>query len=143
MSKCQSIYNSTFSRGITTFLRACEPQVINYLNGKINLTSSQVDELTTTLTLVAYYITDAIMAWSSELSTMIVVFKSHNNLLCIIICIVLLIFHLYTCEGFIFPYLRDDYQLMRRIFNNMVPQDILINEKVIKQKFVINGILHH
>lgn len=59
-SKCLTIYNRTFSQGIATFLRACEPQINNFLNKRINLTAAQVDEVTVALTLVAYYITDAI-----------------------------------------------------------------------------------
>lgn len=50
-AKCMTVYNNTFSMGIATFLRACEDQVNAFLNGKIKLSSSQVDELTVALTL--------------------------------------------------------------------------------------------
>jgi hypothetical protein len=65
LAKCLSIYNKTFSNGIATFLREAQPQIENYLRSKINLTSSQLDELTFTLTMVAYYVTDAITTWST------------------------------------------------------------------------------
>lgn len=96
-SKCLSIYNNTLSMGITTFLRACEDQVNNFLNGKIKLSSSQVDELTVALTLVAYYITDAIMTWSSELTEMIINFNNNTFALCFSICIGFLLLHFVFC----------------------------------------------
>jgi hypothetical protein len=141
MSKCLTIYNRTFSQGITTFLRACQGQVNDFLNKRITLTAAQVDELTVTLTLVAYYITDAIMEWSAEFTDMIAVFNWSNQVLCAIICSFLITLHLIACECIVFPRLEQDFAAMRRMFIQMVPEEILINEKVVRQKFVINGIL--
>lgn len=141
MTKCMTIYNKTFSQGITAFLRACEGQVNAFLNKKINLTAAQVDEVTVALTLVAYYITDAISEWSSEFTGMIEDFNFENGVLCAIICAFLLLFHLLTCECLMLPRLVQEYEFTRRTFEHMVPQDVLLKEKVVKQKFIINGIL--
>jgi hypothetical protein len=75
-----------------------------------------VDEVTTALTLVAYYITDAISLWASEFSGMITAFNFNNGLLCLFICLFLILFHILSCECFVFPHLVADYTLMRKVF---------------------------
>lgn len=97
--------------------------------------------MTTALTLVAYYITDAIAEWSSEFSDMVGDFKVRNWVLCTGICLFLLLFHLVSCECVVLPQLEEEHSLMRRVYCHMVPQEILLREKVIKQKFIINGLL--
>lgn len=66
MSACLNGFNKTLSQGITSFLRAVHPMVENYINLKINLTVAELNDITTTLTIVAYYVTDAITTWASE-----------------------------------------------------------------------------
>lgn len=105
------------------------------------MTSAQVDEITSALTLVAYYITDAIYQWSSEFTKMIQIFNLESGIHCLSICLFLLLFHFAVCEGYLFPHFMADFTFMRRVFQNMVPEEILANEKVIRQKFVANGIL--
>jgi len=56
--------NRTFSSGMTTFVRSGYFQVYNYINGFNNLTVAQLDELSTSLTMTAYFITDAITTWA-------------------------------------------------------------------------------
>lgn len=65
VAKCSSLWNQTLTQGLATFLRSAQPTVDQYINGKIKLTASQLDSLTSALTLVAYYVTDAITTWSS------------------------------------------------------------------------------
>lgn len=68
VSKCETLSNGSLKLGITTLLRYVYPSVEGYINKKINMTTTQLDNLTSSLTLVAYYITDAITTWASEFS---------------------------------------------------------------------------
>lgn len=43
LAKCQTISNRTFNSGISTYIRMGHRQVWNYLNGKQNLTVSELD----------------------------------------------------------------------------------------------------
>lgn len=65
LAKCSSLWNQTLTQGLATFLRTAQPTVDQYINGKIKLTATQLDSLTSALTLVAYYVTDAITTWAA------------------------------------------------------------------------------
>jgi hypothetical protein len=141
MTTCMSAYNKTLSNGITTLLRAAYPQVQMYLNQKINLTTSQLNDITTSLTLVAYYITDAITTWASEFTGKVTYYEGLDTLLCIIAASLVLLLHLIFCEKFLFYFLESDYEFIREVFDKMVPNFIISVEKVIRQKFVMEGII--
>lgn len=64
VSQCLTISNQTFQNGISTFIRFAYSQVSNYLSGKANLSTSVLSDLTTSLTLTAYYFQDAISTWT-------------------------------------------------------------------------------
>ena len=68
MTQCLTISNSTFPNGISTFIRFGYTQVSGYLSGKANLTTTVLSDLTTSLTLTAYYFQDAITTWTDEFS---------------------------------------------------------------------------
>lgn len=97
--------------------------------------------MTVALTLVAYYINDAIQQWSIEFSALIHDFTNTNQMLCGIICCLLFVLHVVASEWGIVGRLKQDYAGVRRLFKHLVPQAILMKQKVVKQKFVINGIL--
>ena len=65
VAKCASLWNQTLTKGLAAFLRSAQPTVDQYINGKIKLTAAQLDSLTSALTIVAFYITDAITTWTS------------------------------------------------------------------------------
>lgn len=62
-------------------------------------------------------------------------------MLCGIICCLLLFLHVIASEWGIVGRLTLDYAGIRRLYKHLVPQEILMKQKVVKQKFVINGIL--
>jgi hypothetical protein len=61
-----------------------------------------------------------------------------TTLLCILVSICLVAIYVILGEWVFLAKLTQDYAFMRRVFEHMVPESILINEKVIKQKFIIN-----
>jgi hypothetical protein len=65
--------------------------VEDYLNGKINLTSKQVDELANGFNLASAYITDAISTWASEFSGMIADYNRKSTLFCALLSVGLLL----------------------------------------------------
>jgi len=42
-----------------------------------------------------------------------------------------------------FKGLEKDYNFMRKIFDSMIPEYLLIQDKVLRQKFVMEGIINH
>jgi len=66
LAKCMTMSNKTFTTGVTSFVRMGYRQVSDYIYQKSNLTLAQLDELSTSLTMTAYFISDAITTWSFE-----------------------------------------------------------------------------
>jgi hypothetical protein len=62
-------------------------------------------------------------------------------MLCGIICCLLFVLHMTASEWGIVGILEMDYAGVRRLFKHLVPQEVLIKQKVVKQKFIMNGIL--
>jgi hypothetical protein len=141
MAKCTGLENQTLPQGITTLLRECQPKVENYLTGKVNLTTAQLDNLTSALTLVAYYVTDAITTWANEFSTSINYYSNWGNIFCLVTASLIFILHLIFCENILFYFLEKDYHFVREVFDKMIPEYILSIEKVIKQRFIMEGII--
>lgn len=81
------------------------------------------------------------MQWSSEFSALIADFNNINKMLCGIISCILIVLHMIVNEWGIVKILEMDYAEVRRLFNHLIPQEILIKQKVVKQKFIMNGIL--
>ena len=55
----------------------------------------------------------------------------------------MVVLHIALCECVLFRLLEKDYDFNRKIFKSMIPEYILMNEKVTKQKFVMLGILNN
>ena len=102
MTACMNGFNKTLNQGIATFLRAVHPMINNYINLKINLTVPELNDITTTLTIVAHYVTDAITTWTSEFDKKITDYESLDTLLCIIAALIVLLLHLIFCEKYLF-----------------------------------------
>lgn len=68
LSQCLTISNASFPNGISNYIRFGYTQVSGYLSGKANLTTTSLNDLTTSLTLTAYYFQDAITTWTDEFS---------------------------------------------------------------------------
>jgi hypothetical protein len=66
---------------------------------------------------------------------------SQTTFLCVLVSTCLVLIYAVLGEWFLLPNLTEDYSFMQRVFEHMVPENILINEKVIKQKFIINEML--
>lgn len=75
MSQCLTYNNKSFTGGIIGYIRNIQTPLSNYLNGKINMTYSQLDEMAASLSLVTYYITDIIKVWSYEFVDRISAFR--------------------------------------------------------------------
>jgi hypothetical protein len=142
MTACMNGFNRTLSLGITTFLRAVHPTVENYINLRTNLTVPQLNDVTTTLTIVAYYVTDAINTWAAEFTQQVVAYERLDTMLCLIAAGVILLLHVVFCEKFLFYFLESDYKFIREVFDKMVPNFIISVEKVIRQKFIMEGIIN-
>ncbi len=125
MTACMNGFNRTLSQGITTFLRAVHATVDNYINLRINLTVAQLNDVTTTLTIVAYYITDAITTWAGEFSSQVETYERLDTLLCMVAAGVVILLHLIFCEKFLFYFLERDYHFIREVFDKMVPNFII------------------
>jgi hypothetical protein len=75
MAQCLTYNNKSFTNGIISYIRNIQSPLSDYLNGKINMSYSQLDEMTASLSLVTYYITDIIKVWSYEFIDRISAFR--------------------------------------------------------------------
>lgn len=111
------------------------------MDSKIQLSASELDELTISLTILAVYVLDSITTWATEFSSRVESFQAINVNLCVAIGCTILVIHLWLCEFLLFPKLTKLYDFHASTFHLMVPESILTTEKVIKQKFIMEGIL--
>ena len=51
------------------------------------------------------------------------------------------VIHLVLFEWFLFKLLLKEYNFYRRIYNNMIPQSLLENEKIVLQKLINEGLI--
>jgi len=72
-------------------------QVSDYIYGRKNMTVTQLDELSTSLTMTAYFITDAITTWATEFGAQINNFENLNLKLSVAIGLFILLLHLVIC----------------------------------------------
>jgi hypothetical protein len=101
---------------------------------------SQLDELTSSLSLVTYYITDAIKTWSFEfvdritaLATKILIIASVAASITVFLYILLLIVVKNTLES--------AYNGVVHMLSYMMPESVLLNEKITRQQLVTLKIL--
>lgn len=65
MSKCESISNGTFKEGLSSFLRYGQIQGRKCIYNEVNLTASQLDDLTISGSILSGYVLDSLATWVS------------------------------------------------------------------------------
>lgn len=107
----------------------------------MNLTAAQLDEFTLGGAVLSAYVLDAITTWVNEFATKVIALEDTNQIQCIIIIVCILIIHIIINELKIIRIIEQEYQFIQNVYLNLVPESILVNEKVIKQKFIIEGLI--
>lgn len=59
----------------------------------------------------------------------------------ILLSVSIVVIHLVLFEWFLFKLLLKEYNFYRRIYNNMIPQSLLENEKIVLQKLINEGLI--
>ena len=103
-----------------------------YLNGTLNLTSTDINELTIGLILSSIYFTDAIETWQSEFSVILTDIQWVNFLVSILVSIAVLFFGVCVYDWIFLESVRKDYSRMRLVFSSWISEGILTKEKIIK-----------
>jgi hypothetical protein len=134
--------NGTFKSGLSSFLRYGQRQGLNCIRNNVNLTAAQLDEFTLGGTILSAYVLDAITTWVTEFATKIVALQQSNQIQCLIIIITIILIHFSINEMKILRIINEEYDFIKKVYLNLVPESLLISEKVIKQKFIIEGIVH-
>ena len=116
-AKCIPILAS----GISPYLRTVYPQISNYLNGKLNMTPTEVDTLTSGLTLTSYYITDALQTWESEFKSKIRRFAGHNETILPLMCLILVLMYFFGVKCWIMPILKRNFNFNIKLFQGFIP----------------------
>jgi hypothetical protein len=122
VAQCLTISNATFPNGISNFIRFGFIQTSEYLSGKANLTTSNLNDLSTSLTLTAYYFQDAITTWTHEFSQKITDLYIVNTQLCFVLCVLIVVAHIALCECLLLRLLEKNYDFNRKLFESMMPE---------------------
>lgn len=133
--------NGTFKQGISSYLRYANKLGDMCINNKTTLSSNLLDDYTLASTLLSSYILDAITTWTAEFSQRIINLQSANFVYSFVIICIILAAHFLIIEGWLIAFLKIEYKFVRQIYLHFVPEFILAKEKVIKQKFVLEGII--
>lgn len=94
IAKCTSYSNRSLTNGVTAYLRYVNPQINDYMYGRVNFSQPQMDNLTLGVSLAGFYLMDAILTWNSEFSQMLNSFTSIKYALTCIACISILAIYL-------------------------------------------------
>lgn len=141
VTQCETISHGVFKRGLSVFLRQGQKLCADYINGRVNLTAQALDELTLSISIIAVYTLDAIHTWQSEFTSKIMVQQQMNWTFSIIIISIVLLIHFSIYEIIVMGWIKQKFEFVRRIYDFYVPEFILVNQKVLKQKLIIQGLI--
>jgi hypothetical protein len=127
VEQCLTVSNATFPNGISNYIRFGFTQLSGYLSGKDNLTTSGLNDLTSSLSISNYYFMDAIQTWTGEFSQNISDVYTVNTQLCFVLCVLVVLAHIALCECVLFRLLEKDYDFNRKLFESMMPEYVLLN----------------
>ena len=71
VKQCEAIAGSSFTRGLTAFMRYAFYQSTNCIKGDRLMSKSELDEFSKSVAVLSAYILDAIVTWGSEFNTRI------------------------------------------------------------------------
>ena len=120
-AKCLPLLSS----GISPYLRTVYPQITNYLNGNLSMTPTEVDSLTSGLTITAYYITDALQTWETEFKVKISQFASNNQTLLTLMGLTLVSMYFLVVKCWLIPFLKRNFKFNSSLFQCFVPERII------------------
>lgn len=138
---CSELGNKSFSNGIIAYLRFTEPLINNYLKGIETISEAELYDLSIGYSLAGYYFADALVTWHDEFSGGIASFYDFNLLLSVLVCLLLVFLYLFIFQMMVLSSLRRDYRFVSAFFRMGVPEHVLTEQKVIKQKFIQSGII--
>jgi hypothetical protein len=87
------------------------------------------------------YVLDAIVIWGSEFNQRVQVMKDRGLLVGVGACVGVLLLHLFLFEFYFFWLLQREYAFSCRVYHHMIPESLLLKEKVIVQQLINEGFL--
>jgi len=106
------------------------------------MTAAQIQNYILSMNILSAYVLDSITTWLNEFNTYVNADFQNNLTLSIVILVLILILHIVINEIIIASKISGDYKFICKVYDHLVPGYILINEKVIRQKFVIEGLIN-
>lgn len=105
------------------------------------MTASEVNEYTVSVTILTVYVLDAISTWITEFIQKVQDFHNVNISVVALIFSVIWILHVVANEWIIKAILRREHQFAMQLYRHYVPEFLLQEEKVIRQRFIIEGLI--
>jgi hypothetical protein len=122
---CLETADRSLTNGIISYLRYVYPIIEGYIKGELKMTKPQIQDSIRGISLVGYYLSDAIDEWQAEFSSKIQQYISGYVLKTIILCFLLLFLHVLIFEISVIRHMTEDYAFMRSVFAVCVPSEIL------------------
>ena len=75
-------------------MRAGQALAESYIQGRVNLTKSQIAEFNLSVSVLSGYVLDAIVTWGNEFNDRVLAIKNEGVILKIVLCSILFIIHI-------------------------------------------------
>ena len=98
VAQCLALEGKALTSGITSYVRAIEPKVNDFLSGRLSLTITELSDLAEGLAICSSYFIDAFDTWQLEFGTQIEEIKTNNILSSIFLSLLALILHFIVFE---------------------------------------------
>ena len=140
-SRVEFIQNQQLTKGSLVFSNYLINKYSLFFRDAIAVTANDALELTQGFNLVGIYEIHLMNIWlrmtSDFISSLIVQMVLFT---CLTLCLVL-VFHLIFVEFLITTTLTSNYEMFRRMYENLIPEFVINKEKIIKAKLIKEGFM--
>ena len=91
------------------------------------MTAAQIQNYTSSVNILSTYVLDAITTWLNEFSGYVNADFQNNLTISIVILVLIIILHIVINEIIIASKISKDYKFICKVYDHLVPEDILIN----------------
>lgn len=91
--------------------------------------------------MLSAYVLDAITTWVSEFASKVLTLQDNNQIQCLLIILAIILIHIVVNELRTLSIINEEYSFVSKAYESLVPESVLLSEKVVRQKFIIEGII--